>query len=327
MLRMQNLELTLSLALPLLTHSPHTNPTAALFIEEAIPASINPLGNIYMLWKKARQSSNVDDIREGKDARQSTGLMLGAGLVLALAGAGAYSVRSPAPDSPQRQDSVEVSAPAVDTSLQFIQAILGDTEDTWKQLFARTGQLYPEPILTLFGNGLSSGCGYVGSGGGPFYCPANKQVYLDPGFFQTIAERYAVVGDFAQAYIIAHEVGHHVQIELGLSQPLDEALARQQTVKGENGLQVRGELQADCLAGVWAHNAQQRLDWLEPGDVEEALNAAATFGDDYLQYAQKGTITPETFSHGTAEQRRHWFTQGFTQGTIGTCDTFSPVVP
>jgi predicted metalloprotease len=280
-----------------------------------------------MLWNKAKQSTNVNDIREGKDARQPTGLMLGAGLALAMAAAGGYSVLTPSTDSPPRQESVEAPGSTADTSLQFVQAILGDTEDTWKQLFAETGRLYPEPTLTLFGDGVSSGCGYVGSGGGPFYCPENKQVYLDASFFQTMAERYSVVGDFAQAYIIAHEVGHHVQIELGLSQPLDDALARQQKVKGENGLEVRGELQADCLAGVWAHNAQQRLDWLEPGDVDEALNAAAAFGDDYLQYAQKGTITPETFSHGTAEQRRHWFTQGFTQGTIDTCDTFSPAVP
>ena len=280
-----------------------------------------------MLWNKARPSENVNDLRQGKDARQSTGVILGAGLAISLAGAGLYSVVSPSSDSPELQPGVEMTTPAVDTPLLFVKAILGDTEDTWKQLFAETGQLYPEPTLTLFGNGVSSGCGYVGSGGGPFYCPANKQIYLDPGFFQTMAERYSVVGDFAQAYIIAHEIGHHVQIELGLSQPLEDALATRQTITGDNGLEVRGELQADCLAGVWAHHAQQRLKWLETGDVDAALNAAGAFGDDYLQQAQKGAITPETFSHGTAQQRKHWFTRGFTEGKVDTCDTFSIAVP
>lgn len=293
----------------------------------AICAFINPCESTTMLWNKARPSDNVNDTREGKDARKSTGVILGAGLALSLAGTGAYTVLGPSTDAPAVQPGVEIPVPAIDTPLLFVKAILGDTEDTWKQLFAETGRVYPEPTLTLFGNGVSSGCGYVGSGGGPFYCPANKQLYLDLGFFQAMAERYSVEGDFAQAYIIAHEVGHHVQIELGLSQPLEDALAQRQKITGSNGLEVRGELQADCLAGVWAHNAEKRLDWLEPGDVDEALNAAATFGDDYLQQAQKGRVVPETFSHGTAEQRKHWFNRGFAQGTIGTCDTFSIDLP
>lgn len=276
-----------------------------------------------MLWNKARRSTNVNDTREGKDARKSTGVVLGAGLAFALTGAGVYTALSTTPDAPNVQNTLELPIPIVDMQLMFVQAVLGDTEDTWKQLFAQTGKHYPEPTLTLYGNGVDSGCGYVGSGGGPFYCPTNKQVYLDLEFFRTMAERYSVVGDFAQAYIIAHEVGHHVQLELGLSEPLEKALIEQLPVTGDGGLEVRGELQADCLAGVWAHHAQQRLEWLEPGDIDEALKAATTFGDDYLQTLRNGTVLPDTFSHGTSEQRKHWFTRGFATGGIDACDTFT----
>jgi predicted metalloprotease len=276
-----------------------------------------------MLWNKARRSTNVNDTREGKDARKPTGLVLGAGLAFALTGAGVYTALSPTQETPSEQNTSRFPVPAVDPQLTFVQAVLGDTEDTWKDLFAQTGKHYPEPTLTLFGNGVNSGCGYVGSGGGPFYCPTNKQIYLDLEFFKIMAERYSVVGDFAQAYIIAHEVGHHVQLELGLSEPLEKALNEDRPVTGDGGLEVRGELQADCLAGVWAHHAQNRHEWLEPGDIDDALNAASTFGDDYLQAARKGTVLPETFSHGTSQQRQHWFTQGFTVGTIDACDTFT----
>lgn len=276
-----------------------------------------------MLWNKARRSTNVNDTREGKDARKPTGLVLGAGLAFALTGAGVYTALSPTQETPSEQNTSRFPVPAVDPQLTFVQAVLGDTEDTWKDLFAQKGKHYPEPTLTLFGNGVNSGCGYVGSGGGPFYCPTNKQVYLDLEFFRIMAERYSVAGDFAQAYIIAHEVGHNVQLELGLSEPLEKALNEDRPVIGDGGLEVRGELQADCLAGVWAHHAQKRHEWLEPGDIDVALNAASTFGDDYLQALSKGNVLPETFSHGTSQQRQHWFTQGFTVGAVDACDTFT----
>jgi predicted metalloprotease len=212
--------------------------------------------------------------------------------------------------------------PAENQQLKFVQAVLGDTEDTWKQLFAETGRRYPPPVLTLFNDGVASGCGYAGSSIGPFYCPSNRQVYLDPEFFEKI-ERQSVIGDFARAYIIAHEVGHHVQLELGLSAPFEKALLDQQPVSGDGGLEVRAELQADCLAGVWAHHAQKRLDWLEPGDIEAALNAATVFGDDYMQRSRNVPVRPETFSHGTSRQRVDWFKTGFDTGLTKACDTFA----
>jgi predicted metalloprotease len=280
-----------------------------------------------MLWNKARRSDNVNDTREGKDARTTTGKTLGVGLaVIALAGAGAYLTLDTAPDAPANTPPPPPSAlliePAEDQQLKFVQAVLGDTEDTWKQLFAETGRRYPPPVLTLFNDGVASGCGYAGSSIGPFYCPSNRQVYLDPEFFEKI-ERQSVIGDFARAYIIAHEVGHHVQLELGLSAPFEKALLDQQPVSGDGGLEVRAELQADCLAGVWAHHAQKRLDWLEPGDIEAALNAATVFGDDYMQRSRNVPVRPETFSHGTSRQRVDWFKTGFDTGLTKACDTFA----
>lgn len=280
-----------------------------------------------MLWNKARRSDNVNDTREGKDARTTSGKTLGAGLaVIALASAGAYLTLDTAPDAPANTPPPPASAlsiePAEDLQLKFVQALLGDTEDTWKQLFAETGQHYPPPVLTLFNDGVASGCGYAGSSIGPFYCPSNRQVYLDPEFFKKI-EQQSVIGDFARAYIIAHEVGHHVQLELGLSAPFEKALLDQQPVSGDGGLEVRAELQADCLAGVWAHHAQRRLDWLEPGDIEAALNAATVFGDDYVQRSRNVPVRPETFSHGTSKQRVDWFKTGFDTGLTKACDTFA----
>lgn len=285
-----------------------------------------------MLWNKARPSKNVNDTREGKDARLPAGTTLAAGLAaVALASAGLYSTLdtspgeiAPAPsytlDRPLPQPSIE---PEEDRQLMFVQSVLGDTEDTWEQLFAQMGRHYPQPTLTLFDNGVVSGCGFASSSSGPFYCPSNQQVYLDLEFFSKLEQQFAVVGDFARAYIIAHEIGHHVQLELGLSEPFEKALLEQQPVSGDGGLEVRAELQADCLAGVWAHHAQQRLNWLEPGDIEAALHAAAVFGDDHLQGSGNRQIRPETFSHGTSRQRANWFKTGFATGLPEACDTFT----
>lgn len=281
-----------------------------------------------MLWNKARPSDNVNDTRQGKDARQLTGKTFGAGLaVTALASAGMYSALSTTPgvvpvgsDTPAYYTAPH---PAADRDLLFVQSVLGDTEDTWTQLFAQTGRHYPPPRLTLLSNDINSRCGIANAGSGPFYCPDDQQVYLDLAFFSQMAQRFSVIGEFAQAYVLAHEIGHHVQLELGISEPFEKALATRQPVAGDGGLEVRAELQADCLAGVWAHHAQKRLEWLEPGDIDAALHAAAVFGDDALQRAQHATIRPQTFSHGTSEQRANWFKSGFATGRIDTCDTFN----
>ncbi|WP_223485824.1 neutral zinc metallopeptidase [Pseudomonas sp. A-RE-19] len=280
-----------------------------------------------MLWNRARRSDNVNDTRKGKDARKTTGQILGASVAVAtLAGTGLYSTMSTTPDdAPTRSDTPLQSAARVaeDPQLMFIQSVLGDTEDTWKQLFAQTGRHYPDPTLTLFSESVTSACGFANSASGPFYCPTNRQVYLDLAFFRIMAQQFSVIGDFAQAYIIAHEIGHHVQLELGLSEPFETAMTDNLPVIGDGGLEVRAELQADCLAGVWAHHAQKRHDWLEPGDVDAALHAAAQFGDDYLQQSRNATIRPETFSHGTSAQRVNWFKSGFVAGRINACDTFA----
>lgn len=278
-----------------------------------------------MLWNKARRSENINDTRKGKDARTLTGKNLGAGLAaVVLSGAALHSTFNalPSQDSVEDQVSQQI-APNDDPQLRFIESILGDTEDTWKQLFAENDRHYPTPTLTLFSDGVASGCGFSAASSGPFYCPENQQLYLDPAFFEQMAQRYSVVGDFAQSFVIAHEVGHHVQLELGLSAAFETALSARLPVTGDAGLEVRAELQADCLAGVWAHHAQQRLAWLEPGDIDAALNAAATFGDDYLQRAQNQTVRPETFSHGTSQQRSAWFSAGFDSGRIDACATFN----
>ncbi|VVN80871.1 neutral zinc metallopeptidase [Pseudomonas fluorescens] len=285
-----------------------------------------------MLWNKARRSDNVEDARDGRQTRTLSGKKLGLGLgAIALAGIGLYVGVNPPLDQ-VRPDTAPIEgldAPAIDTSVAedtqqaFVESVLGDTEDTWRPIFEQLGERYPEPTLTLFDNGVVSGCGFARSAIGPFYCPQDQKVYLDLEFFREMAQRYAVVGDFAQAYVIAHEVGHHVQKVLGLTQALDDALNTDQPVVGANGLEVRSELQADCLAGVWAHHAQQRLNWLEPGDIEEALHAAAVFGDDYAQRNRNRAQSPETFSHGTSAQRAQWFQTGFAKGRINDCDTFA----
>jgi predicted metalloprotease len=279
-----------------------------------------------MLWTTARRSDNVNDTRKGKDARIVTGKTLGAGLaIIALASTGLYSTLGTTPDVPTNTlpPAALSFEPAEDLQLAFVQSVLGDTEDTWKQIFAQTGRHYPPPELTLYNDGMVSACGYAGSSSGPFYCPSNRQVYLDLEFFKKLEQQHPFIGDFARAYVIAHEVAHHVQLELGLSEPFENALLNQQPVSGDGGLEVRAELQADCLAGVWAHHAQRRLDWLEPGDIEGALQAAAVFGDDYLQRSINGTVRPETFSHGTSQQRVDWFKTGFATGFAERCDTFA----
>ena len=286
-----------------------------------------------MRWQRGRRSDNVVDARGGGGGMRfggGRGLSLGGIAVVVVVGLlmgqdpltilgnvinqGGITTQAPQ----QRQ------APAAnDPQSEFVRAVLGDTEDTWRAIFQAAGKQYQDPKLILFNGGVRSACGFADAAVGPFYCPGDHQVYLDLSFFHEMETRFSAAGDFAQAYVIAHEIGHHVQTLLGLSARVDAARRNGARLEGDNGLLVRQELQADCLAGVWAHHAQQRLDWLEPGDLEEALNAANAIGDDRLQKQARGTVMPDAFTHGTSAQRVRWFKAGFDSGQPGRCDTFT----
>jgi len=295
-----------------------------------------------MLWKKGRRSDNVVDARDdGDSAGGGGGMRFGGGkglsltAVVLIVGIGWMTGQDPlqilgqlvgqmdqqsasvAPSQPRK------APPANDQQAEFVRSILGDTEDTWGQIFQQAGRQYQQPKLILFRGRVNSACGLATSATGPFYCPADRQVYLDMDFFREMAQRFSAAGDFAQAYVIAHEVGHHVQTLLGVSAKIQAARQQGRQMQGDGGLLVRQELQADCLAGVWAYHAQKRLNWLEPGDVEEALNAANAIGDDRLQQQGQGRVVPDSFTHGTSAQRVRWFKTGFAQGQIGQCDTFA----
>jgi len=207
--------------------------------------------------------------------------------------------------------------------VDFVRAILGDTEDTWGEIFAAHGEHYQQPKLILFNGHVQSACGSASAATGPFYCPADQQVYLDLSFFDEMERRFSAAGDFARAYVIAHEIGHHVQDLVGTTEKMQAAERRGMPAQGAQGLSVRLELQADCYAGVWANHAQKRLHWLEPGDLEEAINAAHAIGDDRLQEQAQGRAVPDSFTHGTSEQRARWFRTGFDNGAVERCDTFT----
>ena len=205
---------------------------------------------------------------------------------------------------------------------EFVSVVLADTEDTWRALFREMNREYQDPHLVLFTGAVQSACGTANAAVGQFYCPSDRKLYLDLSFFRDLRERFGAPGDFAQAYVIAHEVGHHVQVLLGIGDRVRAAQQRAGRTEA-NTLSVRQELQADCLAGVWAHHAQQTRNILEPGDVEEALQAAAAIGDDRLQRQTQGRVVPDSFTHGTSEQRSRWFKRGFADGNISACDTFA----
>ncbi len=215
------------------------------------------------------------------------------------------------------------SGPGVsDEMKEFVSVVLADTEDTWHELFAKSGGVYEEPRLVLFADATQSGCGYASAQVGPFYCPADRKVYLDLGFFDELGQRFGAPGDFAQAYVIAHEIGHHVQTLLGISQKVQEARGRMSEADA-NALSVRVELQADCFAGLWANHANRSRQILEEGDVVEALGAASAIGDDRLQRQGQGYVVPDSFTHGTSEQRVRWFRAGLDSGSMQACDTFN----
>jgi predicted metalloprotease len=291
-----------------------------------------------MLWKKGRRSDNVVDARDdsgGGGGMRIGGKGLGIGGIVIIVAIGLLTGQDPMQILGQiagqvgTQQTSSVSpqtrqAPAAnDEQADFVRAVLGDTEDTWGQIFQQNGRQYKNPTLILFRGQVQSACGFASSASGPFYCPADQRVYLDMEFFREMSQRFKAAGDFAQAYVIAHEVGHHVQTLLGVSAKVDAARQRGMRMEGDSGLLVRQELQADCLAGVWANNAQKRLNWLEPGDIEEALNAANAIGDDRLQQQSQGRVVPDSFTHGTSAQRVRWFKTGFAQGQINQCDTFA----
>ncbi|MEQ1932116.1 MAG: neutral zinc metallopeptidase [Parvularculaceae bacterium] len=204
---------------------------------------------------------------------------------------------------------------------QFVSVVLAETEAVWSDYFARSGQDYPEPKLVMFSGQVQSACGTASAAAGPFYCPMDRQVYLDTNFFDELARRFGAPGDFAAAYVVAHEVGHHVQTITGVADQVRQAQSRASQEEG-NALQVKMELQADCYAGVWAKSAQQKRDFLEPGDIEEGLKAAAAIGDDTLQKNAGRRVTPESFTHGSSEQRQQWFYRGYESGEPDDCDTF-----
>ena len=280
-----------------------------------------------MRFDNSRESSNVEDRRGGGGGLPVGGKGIGIGtIVLALVamyfGVDPSVVLNQAVESPApRATSRPAGPPANDAESKFIRHVLGETEDTWQQIFRQNGKQYVEPTLVLFTGSTRTACGVGQAAMGPFYCPGDQKVYIDLAFYQELKTRFKAPGDFAQAYVIAHEVGHHVQNLLGISDKVQAA--RQRAGEREaNSLSVRLELQADCLAGVWAKNADAARGILEAGDVEEALRAATAIGDDTLQKQAQGYAVPDSFTHGSADQRTRWFRRGMESGQLAACNTF-----
>ena len=275
-----------------------------------------------MRWRGRAGSGNIEDRRGMRGAALPIGGGIG-GLVLLLL-VSALTGQNPVDLINTGEPSAEVGTTGVrgdDPEAQFVSVVLADTEETWRQIFADRGDTYAPPILVLFTDATSSACGMGSAAMGPFYCPADRKVYLDLSFFRDLATRFGAPGDFAQAYVIAHEVGHHVQTVTGLSAQLARTRGRV-SEEESNALSVRQELQADCYAGVWGFYAAQR-GLLEPGDAEEGLRAAAAIGDDRLQRQSQGYVVPESFTHGSSEQRVSWLRRGMERGQVEACDTFS----
>jgi predicted metalloprotease len=304
-----------------------------------------------MLWRGRRQSDNVEDargqggglpggfgrggpgrIRIGPGMRSTRGGGLSGIIILvilffALRACGIDPIQvltggDPSIQQPGGESTTsEADTPVSDEMKQFVSTVLAETEDVWKGVFQTEGATYREPSLTLFSGQIRSACGFASAASGPFYCPGDQKVYLDTTFFQQLDRQFGASGDFAQAYVIAHEVGHHVQNLIGVLPKFNQM--RQSMSEAEaNQMSMRVELQADCFAGVWGHfTAQKGI--LEEGDIEEALNAAQQIGDDTLQRRTQGYVVPESFNHGTSEQRQTWFARGFKSGKLADCDTFN----
>jgi predicted metalloprotease len=296
-----------------------------------------------MLWRGGRRSENIEDRRGeggfstgtgggmrfpiggragglgglGLLALVLLGLLFGIDPSFLLNGGGTPSTYVPSSPEPRTTHAPGAS----DEASEFVSVVLADTEDAWRALFRQMGRTYQEPTLVLFSGLVDSGCGVAQSASGPFYCPRDHKLYLDTSFFDEMSRRFGEPGDFARAYVIAHEVGHHVQNQLGIL-PRVEAMQQQVGRSDANRIQVMVELQADCFAGIWAHYADRSRGILESGDIEEGLNAAAAIGDDRLQRQAQGYVVPDAFTHGSSAQRVRWFKRGLEQGTPQACDTF-----
>jgi len=307
-----------------------------------------------MRWRGRRESANVEDRRGGGFSGRGGGFRIPVGrgrrggggrlsggsigvlvvfvLVMwalgvnpleLLQGSGGQAPRTLPSQSAGSSQSAQSGTS--DEMKRFVSVVLADTEDVWGEIFSRSGDDYRQPTLVLFTGRVQSACGLAGSATGPFYCPGDEKLYIDLGFYDQLAQRFGASGDFAEAYVIAHEVGHHVQNVLGIL-PKYHQLRQNMSQREANALSVRVELQADCFAGVWAHYEQQK-GYLEAGDMQEALTAAAAVGDDNIQRKTQGTVVPDSFNHGTSAQRQKWFQVGFDTGEVGACDTFSPQDP
>ncbi len=286
-----------------------------------------------MKWRSARRSSNVDDRRGASPGGGGGGMKLGLGGIAVVVVIGLLMGKDPLQmlgmvaemqqQGPAGPAGPQTAPPVDDEASQFVASILGETEDVWSQIFKASGQTYPAPKLVLFSGSVNSACGGATAAVGPFYCPADQQVYIDLSFFQQMQQRLGGGGDFAEAYVIAHEVGHHIQTITGVSEKVNQVRQRGGNVEGADGPLVRQELQADCYAGLWAHHSQKRHAWLESGDLEEAMATATAIGDDTLQRQGQGQVVPDSFTHGSAQQRVRWFRIGFESGDVGRCDTFA----
>ena len=284
-----------------------------------------------MRWEGQRKSSNVEDRRSGGGGGFGLGgRSIGIGtIVLALIGWGVFGINplttigvlSGAGDAPQVQQGPAQAPPAGDRNAAFVATVLASTEDVWTRIFQQGGARYVQPRLVLFRGATPTACGMGQSAMGPFYCPSDQKIYLDMDFFDTMTRQLGAPGEFARAYVVAHEVGHHVQNLLGVTGKVDSMRGRVSQTQ-QNQLSVRLELQADCYAGIWANHSQQARGWLDAGDIESAINAAQQIGDDTLQKRSQGHAVPDSFTHGSSAQRVRWFTQGFKTGSVQACDTF-----
>lgn len=285
-----------------------------------------------MKWEGNRESDNVEDRRDGGGGGGGFGGKIGVGtIVIALAAWGLFGINplttldvlsgGNAPTAQVQQGPVN-KPPAGDKQAKFVSVVLADTEDVWKEVFTKGGATYTPPKLVLFRGSTPTPCGAGQSAMGPFYCPGDQKVYIDLSFYDTLSRELGAPGEFAKAYVIAHEIGHHVQNLLGVDAKVEQA-GRRLNTKEKNALSVRVELQADCYAGLWAKKANESRQILQNGDIESAMNAAAKIGDDALQRASSGTVRPDSFTHGTSEQRARWFNTGLQTGSVKSCDTFS----
>ena len=284
-----------------------------------------------MRWEDQRESTNVED-RRGMGPARAGGMRIGLGGIVLVLLVSYFTGMNPLQllnmlggiqemASPTVEEAPSSTNPPSDQLGRFASVVLADTEDTWRTLLPNMGKPYDDPRLVFFTGAVASACGTTSSAVGPFYCPADRKVYLDLSFFNEMSRRLGAPGDFAQAYVIAHEVGHHVQTILGIADKVQEL--KQRHPRSANQIQVRMELQADCLAGVWANLNHQLNNRLQPGDIEEGLNAAAAIGDDMIQKRTQGHVVPDAFTHGSSAQRVRWFKNGFENGKMQVCDTFN----